>query len=74
MPSGSLSTGSSAAPTTHQSTFAEPKQSTQTNLSITGVHAPNREKVTFGLKRKAEVVPGTQTEESVSKRPKSEEN
>ncbi|KAF9302068.1 hypothetical protein BGZ74_005899 [Mortierella antarctica] len=71
--SGSRSTGPSV-PTTHQSTFAEPKQSTQANLSITGVHAPNREKVTFGLKRKAEVAPGTQTEESVTKRPKSEEN
>ncbi|KAG0084656.1 hypothetical protein BGZ93_006845 [Podila epicladia] len=71
--SGSRSTGPSI-PTTHQSTFAEPKQSTQANLSITGVHAPNREKVTFGLKRKAEVVPGTQTDESVTKRPKSEEN
>ncbi|KAG0035714.1 hypothetical protein BGZ81_000007 [Podila clonocystis] len=71
--SGSRSTGPSI-PTTHQSTFAEPKQSTQTNLSITGVHAPNREKVTFGLKRKAEVAPGTQTEESVTKRPRSEEN
>ncbi|KAG0339813.1 hypothetical protein BG000_001280 [Podila horticola] len=73
IPSGSHTTGP-LAPTTHQSTFAEPKQSTQANLSITGVHAPNREKVTFGLKRKAEVVPGTQTEESVTKRPKSEEN
>ncbi|KAG0038780.1 hypothetical protein BGZ82_010843 [Podila clonocystis] len=71
--SGSRSAGPSI-PTTHQSTFAEPKQSTQANLSITGVHAPNREKVTFGLKRKAEVAPGTQTEESVTKRPRSEEN
>lgn len=40
-------------------------------MSVSGVHAPNREKVAFGLKRKAEAVPGTETDESVTKKTRS---
>ncbi|KAG0212336.1 hypothetical protein BGX28_006480 [Mortierella sp. GBA30] len=58
----------STASTTHQSSFAAPNQ-TQATMSISGVHAPNREKVTFGLKRKAEPAPTT-TEESATKKSK----
>ncbi|KAF9428406.1 hypothetical protein BGZ94_002506 [Podila epigama] len=66
-------TRSGTASTVSSSTqgFAAPHQVSQPNMSITGVHAPNREKVTFGLKRKPDVVPGTQTEENASKKPKS---
>ncbi|KAF9190905.1 hypothetical protein BGZ51_008054 [Haplosporangium sp. Z 767] len=68
--SGTSSTSTSTAKT-HQSTFAAPNQPSQTPLSVSGVHAPNREKVAFGLKRKAEPVPGTNTDESAPKKSRS---
>ncbi|KAF9917539.1 hypothetical protein BX616_000698 [Lobosporangium transversale] len=63
--SGTTSTSSAAA---HTSTFAAPNHTVQTNLSISGVHAPNREKVAFGLKRKADPAPGATQDETVTKK------
>ncbi|KAG0365964.1 hypothetical protein BGZ54_005990 [Gamsiella multidivaricata] len=70
--SGTASTSgaSTSGATKHQSTFAAPNQVTQPNMSISGMHAPNREKVTFGLKRKADPVPGTSQNESATKKTK----
>ncbi|KAI8603911.1 SART-1 protein [Dissophora ornata] len=67
--SGTASAGSA---TKHQSTFAAPNQPAQANMSISGVHAPNREKVAFGLKRKADPVPGASQDESVTKKSRSD--
>ncbi|KAI1298503.1 hypothetical protein EDD11_006784 [Mortierella claussenii] len=67
--SGSRSgAAASSSATTHQSTFAAPNQTTQANLSISGMHAPNREKVAFGLKRKADAAPGAAADESATKK------
>ncbi|KAF9346395.1 hypothetical protein BGX26_002112 [Mortierella sp. AD094] len=65
-------TASVASATTHQSTFAAPNQGAQPNMSISGVHAPNREKVTFGLKRKADSAPGATQDESAVKKSRSD--
>ncbi|KAF9111556.1 hypothetical protein BGX27_004746 [Mortierella sp. AM989] len=65
-------TSSVISATTHQSTFAAPNQGTQSNMSISGVHAPNREKVTFGLKRKAESAPGAAQDEGAAKKSRSD--
>ncbi|KAG0051122.1 hypothetical protein BGZ83_004067 [Gryganskiella cystojenkinii] len=69
---GTASTAAAAskAASSRQSSFTAPTQSAQATMSISGVHAPNREKVTFGLKRKAEATPGTATDESALKKPK----
>ncbi|KAF9921959.1 hypothetical protein FBU30_007986 [Linnemannia zychae] len=66
--SGSRSGIVSESPSKGQSSFSAPAQSVQTTMSISGVHAPNREKVTFGLKRKAEPAPGSTPEESAPKK------
>ncbi|KAF9981579.1 hypothetical protein BGZ65_003791, partial [Modicella reniformis] len=55
------------------STFAAPDQRTQANMSLSGVHAPNREKVTFGLKRKADAAAGAAQEETATKKSRSED-
>ncbi|KAF9099428.1 hypothetical protein BGX23_002446 [Mortierella sp. AD031] len=70
--SGSRSGTASTAPARSQtSAFSAPSQNAQPTMSISGVHAPNREKVTFGLKRKAEPAPGSNSEESASKKTRS---
>ncbi|KAG0321421.1 hypothetical protein BGZ99_003933 [Dissophora globulifera] len=61
-------TASRSSATTHQSTFAAPNQAAKATMSISGVHAPNREKVAFGLKRKAEPAPGASQDESATKK------
>ncbi|KAF9202964.1 hypothetical protein BGZ49_006924 [Haplosporangium sp. Z 27] len=66
-------TASVISATKHQSTFATPNQgTTQANMSISGVHAPNREKVTFGLKRKADSAPGATQDEGAVKKSRNE--
>ncbi|KAF9164360.1 hypothetical protein BGX21_001590 [Mortierella sp. AD011] len=65
-------TTSVANTTTHQSTFAAPNQGAQPSMSISGVHAPNREKVTFGLKRKADSATGATQDESAVKKTRSD--
>ncbi|KAF9580935.1 hypothetical protein BGW38_002224 [Lunasporangiospora selenospora] len=65
--SGTAST--STAPSASTSTFAAPSTTTQPTMSVSGVHAPNREKVTFGLKRKADTASASgPTEESAPKK------
>ncbi|KAF9323830.1 hypothetical protein BGZ91_003325 [Linnemannia elongata] len=67
--SGSGSGTASATPARSQpSSFAAPSQNAQATMSISGVHAPNREKVAFGLKRKAEAAPGSNPEETAPKK------
>ncbi|KAF9910848.1 hypothetical protein EC991_005311 [Linnemannia zychae] len=67
--SGSRSGTASTAPAKSQpSGFLAPNQSAQPTMSISGVHAPNREKVTFGLKRKADAAPGSNADESATKK------
>ncbi|KAF9133388.1 hypothetical protein BGW39_009811 [Mortierella sp. 14UC] len=67
--SGSRSGTASIAPAKGQpSGFSAPNQSAQPTMSISGVHAPNREKVTFGLKRKADAAPGSNADESATKK------
>jgi hypothetical protein len=39
-------------------------------MSISGVNAPNRERVTFGLKRKADATPGQPQDENATKKTK----
>ncbi|KAG0374382.1 hypothetical protein BGX24_010477 [Mortierella sp. AD032] len=67
--SGSRSGTESTAPDKSQTSgFSAPNQSAQPTMSISGVHAPNREKVAFGLKRKADPTPGSNADESATKK------
>ncbi|KAG0279427.1 hypothetical protein BGZ95_001246 [Linnemannia exigua] len=67
--SGSRSGTESTTPGRSQpSGFSAPNQPAQPTMSISGVHAPNREKVAFGLKRKADPTPGSNADESATKK------
>ncbi|KAF9435882.1 hypothetical protein BGZ76_005323 [Entomortierella beljakovae] len=65
-------TSSETTTSTRQPIIATPNQGTLASTSISGVNAPNREKVAFGLKRKADSTPGAAQDESASKKPKSD--
>lgn len=67
-PGSGSGTASTATAKSQPTSFLTPSQNAQATMSISGVHAPNREKVTFGLKRKAEAAPGSNPEETAPKK------